>query len=195
MGVQWVFDKDFSFEDKNFTDIYRFYTIETPVENMSKRGISLAKYGWNKKYITNVLKREIPSLNKNWKTITTKEKEKKEDLENIAQNISTLCKKNNIFEEVSDRREIFIHTNSKNNKTLSLLHAIRCAFAHGAFNRVEFYGEWFYFLENTFSGNSKGRIVAKEVTLLKIMEIIKNPEKYDRKETKNKGKKTTSRKR
>lgn len=195
MGVQWVFDKDFSFEDKNFADIYRFYTIETFVENMSKRGISLAKYGWNKKYITNVLKREIPSLNKNWKTITTKEKEKKEDLENIAQNISTLCKKNNIFEEVSDRREIFIHTNSKNNKTLSLLHAIRCAFAHGAFNRVEFYGEWFYFLENTLSGNLRGRIVAKEVTLLKIMEIIKNPEKYDRKETKNKAKKTTSRKR
>lgn len=77
MGVQWVFDKDFSFEDKNFADIYRFYTIETPVENMSKRGISLAKYGWNKKSITNALKREIPSLNKNWETITTKENKKR----------------------------------------------------------------------------------------------------------------------
>lgn len=177
MSVQWIFEEPFSFEDKKFARIYRFFVIEPPLEDTSKRGRSLSEFGWSQNKITNVLKKQIPSLNKNWKTISAEESK---NLEEIEQDVKNLCKKNKILDEVSERREVFIHTNMKKNKTKSLIYSIRCAFAHGAFNKKEYFGEQFYFFENRQKNKLRGRIVVKEETLLKIIEIIENPKTYEK---------------
>ena len=118
MSVQWIFEEPFSFEDKKFARIYRFFVIEPPLEDTSKRGRSLSEFGWSKNTIINVLKKQIPSLNKNWKTISA---EDSKNLEEIEQDVKNLCKKNKILDEVSERREVFIHRNMKNNKSCTLL--------------------------------------------------------------------------
>lgn len=169
MSVEWTFTSDFSFFDENFAKIFRFFLLELPVENTSKRFKSFENYGWNSRKITNELKNQINSLNKNWKIIKVKDTK---NLEKITQDIENLCKENGILNEVTDRREIFIHTDSKDNKTKSLCYAIRCAFAHGSFDTRMFQGESFYFFENRFRGKLRGRIVVKEKTLLKIIGII-----------------------
>lgn len=177
MSVQWKFEEQFSFSDEKFSKIYRFFVIEPPLEDTSKRGKSLSEFGWSQNSITNVLKKQIPSLNKNWKTIPAKNSK---SIEEIEQNVKNLCKKNKILDEVSERREVFIHTNMKNHKTKSLFYTIRCAFAHGAFNKKEYFGEQFYFLENRNKQKLRGRIVVKEETLLRIIEIIENPKTYEK---------------
>ncbi len=171
MSMSWVFDKPFSFDEPNFSRIFRFFVIETPVEKCSIRGIPLQYYGWNSKKITNHLKKQITSLSKNWKTIPSKESSK---IESIEQDIQKLCNKNKILDEVAERKEVFIHTDMKKNKTMSLFYTIRCAFAHGSFNRGLYFGEYFYFFENKDRGKLRGRIVVKEKTLLQIINIIKN---------------------
>lgn len=118
MSVQWIFEEPFSFEDKKFARIYRFFVIEPPLEDTSKRAKLLNEYGWSQKKITIVLKKQIPSLNKNWKTIPAKNSK---NIEEIEQNVKNLCKKNKILDEVSERREVFIHRNMKNNKSCTLL--------------------------------------------------------------------------
>lgn len=177
MSVQWIFEEPFSFEDKKFARIYRFFVIEPPLEDTSKRAKLLNEYGWSQKKITIVLKKQIPSLNKNWKTISAEESK---NLEEIEQDVKNLCKKNKILDEVSERREVFIHRNMKKHKTKSLVYTIRCAFAHGAFNKKEYFGEQFYFFENRHKNKLLGRIVVKEETLLKIIEIIENPKTYEK---------------
>lgn len=111
--MSWVFDKPFSFDEPNFSRIFRFFVIETPVEKCSIRGIPLQYYGWNSKKITNHLKKQITSLSKNWKTIPSKESSK---IESIEQDIQKLCNKNKILDEVAERKEVFIHTDMKKTK-------------------------------------------------------------------------------
>lgn len=176
MSVQWIFNEPFSFNDEKFAKIFRFFVIEPPVENTSNRATTIESYGWTSRKITNVLKKNISSLNKNWKTVLARDRS---NLEKIEQDVTLLCRKNEILEEVAERREIFIHTNMKNNKTKSLIYSIRCAFAHGAFNKKNCFGEQFYFFENKDRGKLKGRIVVKEDTLLKIIDIIQNYDKYN----------------
>lgn len=174
MGKEWIFNESYSFADENFSKIYRFFVIELPVENTSVRSKFFEDYGLSSKKITQILKKNIASLEKNWKIVSSKDAKK---VENITQKIEDLCKKNGILDTVSERKEIFIHTNMKNNKTKSLFYSIRCGFAHGSFNKVNFFGEQFYFFENRYRNKIRGRIVVKEKTLLKIIEIIEKSAK------------------
>ncbi len=176
MAKNWIFDSDFSFADKKFSRIYRFFVIEAPVdEKVSRRAKHLDVFNKASRKITDILKKNIPSLNKNWKTVLVRDRD---EMEKIEQDVKNLCKQSKILDEVSDRKEVFIHTDMKKNKTKSLIYSIRCAFAHGAFSKTEFYGEQYYFFENRDKGKLRGRIVVKEDNLIKIIDIFENFDKY-----------------
>lgn len=85
-------------------------------------------------------------------------------------------------------REIAVHTINDRHcsgKTDSLFYAIRCALAHGSFcihkyreknkNR-----EKYYLLENNDKGKLKARLIIKEDTLIKWIEIVESVPKPKR---------------
>ena len=147
--------------------IIQFYLINSPVEGVSVRGNTFKNLGWNKRKLTPLLKKEISFLSSNWKITTVKE---------IKAKLKTLGQLEKVkFEEIA------IHINNKNSNIDSFFYAVRCAIAHGSFSVRIHNGEVFYVLENKDKGKLKARIVIKERTLLDIMKIVSNPEKYNKK--------------
>ena len=53
-----------------------------------------------------------------------------------------------------------------------MFYAIRCAFAHGSFAIHKYKNQTYYVLENKDNGVLKARMVLKEETLIKWIEIV-----------------------
>ena len=162
MAVKWIFESGYKFSDKMFARIYSFYVLETPVPGVSVRGKSFKQRGWNMNQLIAAMKKESPFLNCNWFVKPIKE-------------IESVCREEKIFDNVDFSKEIAIHTeNSKYSlrRTASLFYAIRCAFAHGGFSIHKCSKERYYLLENFDAGRIKARLVLKEETLIKWIEIV-----------------------
>lgn len=139
--------------------IFRFYVIETPVEGVSKRGKSFKQLGWDMRKLNTQLKKEIPILKNCW-------------IETTIKDMSKNLKEHKIEDKFNPANEIFIHIDNKDGKTKSLFYAIRCSFAHGDFSIHRSGKENVYVLQNEDKGSLKARIVVKESTLLKMIEIV-----------------------
>ena len=164
--TQWTFKNKLNI-DERMKKIIQFYLFNTPVEGISARGSTFKELGWNKKRLTPLLKKEIDFLSSNWKITTVKE---------IKAKLKTLGQLEKVkFEEMA------IHINNKNSNIDSFFYAVRCAIAHGSFSVRKHKGQAFYVLENKDKGKLKARIVIKESTLIYIMKIVSNPEKYSKK--------------
>lgn len=162
MSTKWNFKKDYSFKDKNFSRIYRFYVIETPVSGTSYRGKTFKERKCNMKKLNSLMKKETIFLKENWHVLAIKEIEK-------------FCKEIGLLDVVKYDSEIVIH--SKNDKlctgnTDSLYYAIRCSFAHGSFDIRKYNSEKYYILENKDGGKIKARLILKETTLLKWIDLV-----------------------
>lgn len=84
-----------------------------------------------------------------------------------------------------------IHTENHKlctSKTDSLFYAIRCAFAYGSFAIHEYKNHTYYVLENNDSGTLKARMVLKEDTLIKWIELIEAFPKANNKASRRKKK-------
>ena len=170
--VSWVFNGKYSFEDKNFAKIYSFYVLETPVSGVSVRGTTFKKRGINMNSLNAEMKRATPFLKRHW-------------FDKNRKDILLCCKENNIYDKVSMGQEIAIHTVNSTHcsgKTDSLFYAIRCAFAHGSFAIHNYKGKdqeskKYYILENRDHEMIKARLVVKEESLLRWIEIVEsNPQ-------------------
>lgn len=164
--TQWTFKNKLNIDEK-MEKIIQFYLFNTPVEGISARGRTFKEFGWNKKQLTPLLKKEIDFLSSNWIITTVKE---------IKTKLKTLGQLENVkFEEIA------IHINNKHSNIDSFFYAVRCAIAHGSFSVRKHEKQVFYILENKHKGEIKARIVIKESTLLDIIKIISNPKKYSKK--------------
>ncbi len=170
MPINWNFNGDFNLLDKDFARIYRFFVIETPVEGISKRGISFKQRGWNLNSLNAALKRSTAFLKNSWHVYTAKEAENQ-------------MRSHDIFDSVKMPIEIAIHTSRNDSNTVGLFYSIRCAFAHGAFSLHTCNSERYYFLENKDKDIYKGRIVIKESSLISIIDTVESepPNKKDKK--------------
>lgn len=160
MKIKWEFKNKYSFSNKNFSKIYDFFVIKSPISGVSVRGISFKDRNINLINLCAYIKRESVSLKNKWEIVT-----KKQMIEKL--------KEYDIYSDIKELEEIAIHTkNSKYNleKTESFFYCIRCSFAHGAFSVHTFNKNKYYILENKDNGENKGRIVIKESTLLKIID-------------------------
>lgn len=169
MTIKWNFNRTFSFKDEQFAKIYRFYVIETPVRDVSARGKTFKSLEINMKSLNAALKRETPFLKELW--FEPKQKE-----------VESFCKTEGILDKVDLSREIAIHTlNGKHcsGKTDSLFYAIRCAFAHGSFDIHKMNGDIYYILENRDGGKLKARMILRQDTLLKWIEILESSSEPD----------------
>lgn len=159
---KWEVNSKYSFGTKNFARIYKFFVIETPLKDVSQRGISFEERSIDKSELLNMIKNIAPSLKKNWKV-------------EIQKKIEDMLEKYNILNDVAIPFEVAIHTQKKELiKAEALFYSIRCAFAHGSFNIYIYKKQKYYFLENKESKKLKGRIILKEKTLLKIIDYCEN---------------------
>ncbi len=160
--VKWDFKNNYSFEDKNFARVYRFYVIETPVVGVSARGKSFKERGVNMISLCAAMKRETPFLKEYW-------------FEKAAKDVPECCRERGIHEKASMSQEIVIHTVNDQHcsgKTDSLFYAIRCAFAHGSFAIHHYRSEKYYILENCDKGKIKARMILRESSLLKWIDVV-----------------------
>lgn len=159
---KWEINSKYSFGTKNFARIYRFFVIETPLKQVSQRGISFEERNIDTNELRNMIKNIAPSLKKNWKV-------------EIQKKIKDMLEEYNILNEVAIPFEVAIHTKKTNYvKAEALFYSIRCALAHGGFNIYLYKKEKYYFLENREDKDLKGRIILKEKTLLKIIDYCEN---------------------
>ena len=162
MAVKWKFDGNYSFKDERFARIYRFYVIETPVSGVSARAKTFKYRQINMNSLNAALRRESPFLKSNW-------------IVKPIRDIEEVCREKRIDKTVRFADEIVIHTeNSKlcTGKTDSMFYAIRCALAHGSFSVHEYKSHKYYILENKDNGELKARMVLKEDTLIKWIDLI-----------------------
>lgn len=157
----WSFDSSYSFANKNFAKIFSFFVIETPVENISRRGISFEERNLDLKKLINKIKNISNDLKKNW-------------FISKASEIESKLNEFGILDYLQFSKEIAIYVDSKSSKVKSFFYIIRCAFAHGSFNICKYNKENYYLFENKYKNRIKGRIIIKESTLLKIVDYCNN---------------------
>lgn len=175
MCVKWNFTSKYDFSNKTFAKIYSFFVIESPVKGNSCRGKTFTDMGWDLKNLSSVLKRETLIPNDCWFSGNQKE-------------VKDKIKEKNIYHSVELPIELIIHMKSQNSKTIGLFHTIRCAFAHGAFAIHKYNKDNYYFFENNNKNGCSGRIIVKEKTLLKWINIVQNPQIYNKKKEKERKK-------
>ena len=162
MAITWKFDGNYSFKDDNFARIYRFYVIETPVSGVSARAKTFKFRQVNMNSLNARLKKETPLLNERWFVKNAKE-------------VENTCQDNGIDKNANFANEIVIHSENRKlctGKTDSLFYAIRCALAHGSFAIHTYKNKKYYLLENKDNGIIKARMILKEETLIRWIEII-----------------------
>ena len=179
--VKWIYKNKYSFEDKNFAKIYTFYVIETPVSGVSARGKPFKERGVNLFSLCAAMKRETPFLKECW-------------FEKAMKDVPKCCEENGIYEKATMNREIAIHTVNDqycSGKTDSIFYAIRCAFAHGSFAIHTYKGEKYYILENCDRGKLKARLILRESSLLKWIDVVETcPQPKKKKATSRNAKNT-----
>ena len=157
--------------DNNFQKIFEFYILNVPNSNVSNKSIDITKI-WGEKVWKNMkLRAELMKVGDFKENINYFKAQRLNEMNNIAakahlDKIPALKKlKNNI-----------IFYNQKN-EFISIFFYIRCAFAHVRFTIKEVNNEKFYILETGNKGKKqeiivKARMIIKEETLLKWIDII-----------------------
>lgn len=162
----WTFNDRIKYGSKPFIKILDFYLYRCPTADQSVRSILFKEYGWAGVPAFAELKRLMldaasPELKDRYKPCN------KDALETMMIQLGLDEKKPKIIEGA-----VFLSTDGKTVME-SLYRAIRHAFAHGSFYSCTRSKEKFYLLEN-FDGYCKARLVLKETTLLRWIDIVKN---------------------
>lgn len=160
----WTFNDKITYGSRSFQKIIDFYLFHSPVESQTARGVLFRDFGWSDAsfHTLKALMMDAASdqLRKRYKACKTNE------LEGCFEQFGLSVAKPDLIETA-----VFL---ADNDRTVmrSLYRAIRHAFAHGSFkfstkNKVKY-----YYLEN-FDGYCKARLILREDTLLKWIDVIK----------------------
>lgn len=163
----WICNNEYSFDNKNFCEIFDFFVLKTPVNNISYKGITFNKRNFkDANEVLNNMKKIVPELFVNYECVDENE------------NIEEILKMNGIFSHLDIPFEYAIFKkNNKLGKTESFFYCIRCALAHGSFCIHKYKTNIFYYFENVYKEKGKhsitlnGRMILKEETLLKIIDL------------------------
>lgn len=174
----WTCQNEFSFDDKNFSKIFRFFVIETPIETASVRSISFDKRNINKTALNKKIKWISSELKDNWNPIFEDKEIADSDITiDAVKGLGMLGKHNNHFTEFA----CFI--TRKSAETETFFYCIRCAFAHGSFCIHNKGNVKYYYFENIHSHNCIdtiiGRAILKEETLLRIIQYCESKNKEE----------------
>lgn len=159
--IKMEFNTRYNIKDKNTAKIFTFFVIETPVSNVSYRSVTFKDRNINMSKLTHDIKNEIEDFKSSWVLC------KKYEVVTLHDKINSGCNS-----DIS--KEYAIHTKSRDGKTESLYYAIRCALAHGSFDIHKHKGVKYYYLENRDKNIIKAKILIKEESLLKLIELIEN---------------------
>lgn len=164
----WTCKKPFDLRDDNFSIIFRFFVIETPIGEDSVRSISFKERGISQKAVLPKLKSISKELSSNWMPIF----EEKND--SHLTSIKEFCSSNGVSKHDKKGIELAIFKVPKKiNINTAFIHFIRCSLAHGGFCIHQFNNEKYYYFENinntenTLEINS--RFIIKEETLVKFV--------------------------
>lgn len=160
----------------NFYKIFSFFILHCPIKNTSKMAKDLNERNISSNSLCNMIKKELD----NWETSQVNE-------------IENLLKGKNVFESVKTIHNFAYHTEYISNtddpkkpirtKTKGFFYSIRCSMAHGDFSIHTNNKKKFYMFQNIGTSEKqkskiKGRILLAEDTLLKIIDIVENWDKY-----------------
>ena len=156
----WSLKKNYNFTEE-FKEILRFYLLECPIEDVSRRADASVFNHWIPRELRHRME-EASGLSANsWKMVATRE---------VEQTLRDM----NCYYKVNPNREVAVHIRSRNlNTPKALIYLVRCALAHSSFSQRVSNGETFYVLENTNRNVLKGRAVLKEKTLISWINLIK----------------------
>ena len=163
--------------DKNFVKILYFFLFHTPCINLSAQGKSLYDYGWKspwkKPYYLN---RQLKEVTSNQKLIFSA---KSYDL---MEDVLEKAELKDVFPPEIPKEKICIY-NNEDNQIMSSFYHIRNSLAHGRFAIIKYKKDIIYFFEDVQANKKNNtckvsaRIVMKQQTLLKWIEIIEKGEK------------------
>lgn len=150
---------EFKYTD-TFQRLLQFFLFETPVEGTSCRGRTFKEIGWKGSSRFQMLERLLKAASdiqeQHW---ILKDIDKIEDLSIIYR------------EDIQ-----YVVSSMDKGKVRSIIYAIRNAFAHGSFSRMD--NGWYLF-ENRYRGRLKAKLIISEQSLLEWIKIIQtNPEYY-----------------
>lgn len=152
-------------ESQAFRKIIEFYLFNTPLrEKNFYQAKTMADYGWEKSKLSNLKQRLLYDIQLKQRFYYFK------TLDQVQQSIIN----NKILGNKHTYREIIIFLNNRKSIVESVLSLIRDAFAHRSFEVVPKMDENYYFMANVHNEKTKGRLILKESTLLRWIEIIKN---------------------
>lgn len=162
---KWVkFDPVRNQYNPAFTKIVDFYLFNSPVRGINYYSAkTITEYGWEKNKLSTLKK--LLLMNNDLRT-NFFQCSSCDDLELTILN-------NHVYGDQVVHKEIVLFLNNKKSIVESVLYLLRCAFAHRSFCIVRHKSERYYFVANVDNGRIKGRLVLKESTLLKWIDIIK----------------------
>jgi len=166
-------------KNENYFKILDFYVVNAICGELSCKGKTASELGWGKQvWKKGILKNLI------FETICSKEHfsdcifiaKTNSDIRNGINNFSMDKHFHNLREE-----KIVVHKKYNLNQVESIFYHIRNSFAHGRFQIYSYKDELYYVFESGIIKKSidkielKARMVIKEKTLLKWIEILNNP--------------------
>lgn len=172
--IKTVVPKDFN--EIKLNRIIWFYVIHTICTDLSANGISINKYGWDKKvWIKEKLKKSLYSIGNLEKNRNLYKAKNQQDMKNVCE----ICNLKRNFCKIRDEERIAFATVKKYNEILSIFYHIRNALAHGRIAIMKNSNkEIVYFLEDGKKKDGKfivtARMVLKEKTLISWIDIIEN---------------------
>ena len=168
----WINEFSDELLDDNFKKIFIFYVINLPNNSTSYRSLDITKYWDSKVWKEKILRKKLlESAN----LVENETYIKASLLEDVSNAIARA--KINKFDYKSDKNVIVFYK-GKWQEFISIFYYIRCALAHGRFMIKMVNGHKMYYLETGTKKedklNVKARMILREETLLKWIEIIKN---------------------
>ena len=164
MNKKLITNKEFT--NKYFLRIYKFFVLNTPIEDLSSQSITLKDY--------------------NWKNPWKKDENLKHLLKSATNNYDLLFSVNEIklFENAvvksnftrDKKREIICSYNNKKTQFLSVFYHIRNGLAHGRFEftNEKVFLEKYIIIEDWYKETRRALMRLKIKTLIKWINIIEN---------------------
>ena len=148
--------------------LLKFFVVNTPCENISRRSISLKEFGWREKYNSkNGLEKKLnPIIDINANNFIFTEED--DLLDKFKENQLT----DNMLEDITTERFVVGRT-SESNKLLKLLRHIRNCLAHGKYLVINTsINQQMMIMQDDDKNNVTARIVLGVNTLIEMIKII-----------------------
>lgn len=173
----WIQSKDDFNVTENFSDIFKFYVLGNPCDYVTSSGIPMTRRGWKKDvWKKSDLRNYMLETAKLRNNVTFKKVTKVSEMSAAASSIGL----DKSFHTKRDVNRILMYSDGRRPDILAIIYYVRCAIAHGRFERYETDEGIVYAFEAITKkrGSSdyivRARMVLFEKTLIEWKNIIIN---------------------